>query len=722
MIRCVSPVLILLVGALGVVSTARAEQCRDYTFECLDPAFLKSETAPAYSHEESTLSPAKYEAGNGDFLAQFTSPSGKLVRIVIKAPVTSEVYNVPLIRPGESAYEYLNEALYAAPNIPRHNTIVNLPKGTYTFDLPLFSNCTSPIDHQPKYVHWQLAGASDLVIDGHGSTVNFSDFCLGMVLANVNRVTLRNFEFAWPDIQIASVATIVAVGGNGTTGYTYDVRITDLNPARVPRMIAGITAWDRRANHFDLESPNDDVSYGDGVDSGTPLQCVEAAAQQKISGCTVKDAPSYGVQFKVGEAVLLRYYSFATAISASGNDITLDHITFKNLIGSDYSYAQGRGLHVTHALLTRLPGKPVSAVGGGSLLTNVSGDVVVDNSWIGYQCDDAFDMNTTIVRFTPTPVPNNTPMSTLTFDASTPTLLAWPQSNIAQAGDVIGLFDNTLAFTGTAIVQAVSTPTSGGDSVLTLDRPVDSKLAASGFIAGDLTGSSGARYLIDHNVFAFNRARALLLQTPYGWVNRNTFVGQTLKEVYVLASQYWGEGPGAQELLLTGNRFDARGHNFSSGFSALDIMAEAANFPNAQNEVAGTLSPAAPINQNIVVAANTFITDHPQALVNVSSANDVLLYRDTLSLLQTADQSPSTDAQADRNGAALGPRQFPITVHDATHVLFEELTAYTSWLPNVTCDDSIMLALSTPPPLVTMFAPIACRVEATTSGLEFAGQ
>jgi hypothetical protein len=380
----------------------------------------------------------------------------------------------------------------------------------------------------------------------HGSAVNFSDFCLGMVLANVNRVTLRNFEFAWPDIQIASVATVVAIGGNGTAGYTYDVSIPDLNAAQMPRMIAGITAWDRSADHFDLDNPNDDVSYGDGIDSGTPLRCVGPPQQNiNIKECTVKDVPSYGVQFKVGQAVLLRYYSFATAISASGNDITLDHITFKNLIGSDYAYAQGRGLHVTHAVLTRLPGKPVSAVGGGSLLTNVGGDVVVDNSSIGYQCDDAFDMNTTIVRFTPTPVTNGTPMNTLTFDASTPTLLPWPQSNVTQAGDVIGFFDNAMAFTGAVVVQSVSMPTSGGNPVLTLDRPVDAKLAASGFIAGDLTGSAGARYLIDHNVFAFNRARALLLQTPYGWVDQNTFVGQTLKEVYLLASQYWGEGPGA---------------------------------------------------------------------------------------------------------------------------------------------------------------------------------
>jgi hypothetical protein len=710
---------LILAGALGFVSTARAEQCQDYTFACLDPAFLQSETVAAYAHEESTVSPAQFDAANGDFLAQFPSPSGKSVRIVVKAPVTSEVYDVPPIRSDESAYEYLNGALYTAPNVPRHSTVVNFPKGTYTFDLPLFSNCTSPIDHQPKYVHWQVAGASDLVIDGHGSTVNLSDFCLGLVLANVDRVTLRNFEFAWPNIQIASVASIVAIGGNGTTGYTYDVRISDLSAAQMPRMIAGITAWDRSADHFDLDHPNDDVSYGDGIDSGTPLQCADYG-QQTINGCTVKGVPSYGVQFKVGESVLLRYYSFATAISASGNDITLDHITFKNLIGSDYTYAQGRGLHVTHAVLTRLPGKPVSAVGGGSLLTNVGGDIVVDNSWIGYQCDDAFDMNTTIVRFTPTPVSNSTPMNTLTFDVSTPTLLPWPQSNIAQAGDVIGLFDNTMAFTGTAVVQSVSTPTSSGNSVLSLDRPVGAKLAVSGFIAGDLTGSAGARYLIDHNVFAFNRARALLLQTPYGWVDQNTFVGQTLKEVYVLASQYWGEGPGAQELLLTRNSFDARGHNFSSGFFALDIMAEAADFPNAQDEVAGTTSPAPPINQNIIAAANTFITDHPQALVNVSSANDVLLYRDSISLLRTADQSSNADVQADWSNAALGPRQYPVTVHDATDVFFDEMTAYTSWLPSVTCNDSIMLALTTPSPVVTSFPPIACRVEATTSGLAYA--
>jgi hypothetical protein len=139
-----------------------------------------------------------------------------------------------------------------------------------------------------------------------------------------------------------------------------------------------------------------------------------------------------------------------------------------------------------------------------------------------------------------------------------------------------------------------------------------------------------------------------------------SFVGQTLKQVYVLASQYWGEGPGAQELLITRNRFEAQGHNFLSGFFALDMLAEAANFPNAQDE---------PV---------------------------------------TYDQ--------DGWGGSLGPRQYPVTIHDATNVFFDEISPYSSWLPQVSCDDSIMLSLSTPSPAVSPFAPIACRVAATSRG------
>jgi hypothetical protein len=686
---------------------ASAQDNSEYTFAALYPDFLKTQIIPAYAQFELATSPAAYAPDHGDFRAQFVSPSGRPVTIVVKSPVTTKTYDVPPKYADQSFQDYLNAALYDSSGQPRSQTIIRFPTSTYTFDFPLHSNCTAPGSNQPNYVHWQLpAGAADLVIDGQGSTINFSDLCIGLNLPNVARVTLKNFTFAWPNIAIATVATVTDVGGNGNSGYTYDVKIGPPIIGTLPKMIAGATSWDRAADHWDLERPNDDVSYGDGVTSGIPVICAETPDEQKTAGCTVKNVPSYGVALTVGEALLLRYYSFSTTISISGDDVTLDHITLTNLIGSDFQYNQGRGLHVTHLLLTRMAGQPISAGGGGSLLTNLGGDVVIDHSWLGYQSDDAFDMNTTIMRYTPTPVVNNTPMNSFVFDASQPAHLPWPSYNIAQAGDVIGLFNNALTFQSVAKVTSVSPSGGGSTTTLVLNRNVDAALGKAGFIAGDLTTSAGARYLISDNDFVFNRARALLLQTPYGWVHGNRFVGQTLKEVYVLASQYWGEGAGAQELIISNNEFNGAGH--APTFYALDLIAEAANFPNAQDEVVGSVgAPAPSINQNIVVAGNRFTADRPVNLVNLSSVNNTVF-----DLIRFVEDVKKGDVPGDGSG------QRPVSVHDASNIYFGPNNRF-DWLGE-SCDDSQLLALSNPPPNVSPITPVACAIRATVSNFIYA--
>ncbi len=696
LVRICLPLIFTLAFGAG---DAWAQNNSDYTFAAIYPEFLKTRISPAYAQSELAKSPAAYDPG--DFRAEFVSPSGRPVTIIVKSPVVTKTYDVPAISAGQSVYAYLNGALYDSAGQPRRRTTIKFPTGTYNFDFPLFSNCAAP-GGQPNYVHWQLPdGAQDLVIDGQGSTIDFSDFCIGLNLPNVARVTLRNFTFAWPNIQIAAVATVTGIGGNGDSGYTYDVKIAPPAGGTLPKMIAAATSWDVAADHWDLERPNDDVSYGDGVTSGVPVVCAETPEARKTAGCTLRNVPSYGVAFTVGEALLLRYYAFSNAISISGSDVTLDHITLRNLIGADFAYSQGRGLHVTHLLLTRMDGQPISAGGGGSLLTNLGGDVVIDHSWFGYQSDDAFDMNTTITRYTPTPVVNDTPMNSFVFDPSQPARLTWPVDNIAQAGDVIGLFDNALAFQGKARVTAII-PGDGDTNTLALNRKIDPALAKAGFIAGDLTNSAGARYLISDNDFVFNRARALLLQTPYGWVDHNRFVGQTLKEVYVLASQYWGEGAGAQELIISNNAFSGAGH--APTFYPLDIIAEAANFPNAQDEVVGVAgAPAPPINQNIVVAGNLFTADRPINLINISSANNIAF----------ADNIFAEEAGTD--GAA---GQRPVSVHDASNIYFAPNNQF-GWLGEP-CANSQLLALSNPPPTVRAITPIACGVRATVSNFIYA--
>jgi hypothetical protein len=126
---------------------------------------------------------------------------------------------------------------------------------------------------------------------------------------------------------------------------------------------------------------------------------------------------------------------------------------------------------------------------------------------------------------------------------------------------------------------------------------------------------------------------------------------------------------------------------------------QAANFPNFQNEVAGTDSAAAPVNQNIIVADNTFATNRPQACVNVSSANNVLFTGSSFGLdVQPAHlvDFAATTNWFDRNDD--GPRRFPVSVHDASNIFFGNTDTYSSALPDTACTDSIMRQLSDRPP------------------------
>lgn len=691
-----------------LATTAHADSTEPFQF--LYPEFLKTEITPAYWQYESPISPATYEAGHGDFLSEFLSPSGKQVRLVVKAPVTTTEYEVPPIGKSQTAYDYLNNALYDASGNPRTATYIKFPKGTYNIEFPLNSYCSL------NYVHWQLpSGASDLIIDGQGSTVNFSDFCLGLNLPNVDRVTFKNFTFSWPKLQIATVATIIAVGGNGNIGYTYDVHVAPEHTARLPNILAAINAWDSVHNHYDTADTSN-VSYGSGfpAGSGVALTCEETPAERRISGCTARGITSYGVLFKVGQSVLLRHYDYASAINASGNDITFDRISLQNLIGFGFGYSQGRGFRVAHSVLTRMAGQPISSGGNASIIVpGVSGDVVFEDDSFGYSGDDPFDMNSPLIRYTSIPVVNNTnttnnvstPMNTFTFDASNPPdQLQWPAAFGVQNGDTIALFDNAMGFEGVAKAVSVTTPANSNTSLIALDRAVSPGLRQAGFIAADLTTSGGARYVIRDSTFLYTSARALLLQTPFGRVTHNYFAGQTQKQMYVLASQYWGEGPGAQELIIDHNTFDGGGAH-QQGFFALDVMAESTDFfsgqfPNVQNEVAGTNSAMPAVNQNIVVADNIFTSDRAVPIVNLSSVNNAVFSGNTFFV-------PS------------GSGAYPVTIHDASNIQFDKTNRYTSWLSGASCADSPLLALSSPSPAVSMVLPNACGISETVSGLVY---
>jgi hypothetical protein len=681
----------LLAGVAGLGPGADAKTCSDLTFACLRPEFLKTEI-PAYWQHQSPTSPATYDRAAGDYLSQFTSPSGKLVTVVVKSPVTTAEYDAPPIRPGESTDKYLNDAFFSATGQLRTGTLIRFPKGAYV--LP---------GHCQNGFNWALPdNLTDVVIDGQGSSLVFSGLCNGVGLSGAARVVLRNFNISWPDLKIASVGAVTAVD---TAASTYTVHVGPLTSGPAPRRVASAFAWDREGNHDDLIRSRENAFYGDGVTSGARL-CSDTS-----SGCDVT-LDSQGSPFVVGQSVVLHYYNYGSAIAVVGQDITFDHLNLENLIGAGFALFGGRGLRVSHCTITRTDGEPLGAGGNASAeFGSVSGDVVFDNNFFGYSGDDGFQLNWNIVQYSPVHVVKLSQyqvMPALVFSPLAPDKFKWPYQ--AAKGDVFVLYDNNLRFEGVRTVEKV-----GGSSapyMLTLDRAIDKTLIDHGFVGGDLTQFAGARYVVSNNTFAYTAGRALLLQTPFGLVDHNRFVGQTARQIYVNTSLFWGEGGSAQELTISDNVFDATGHGGSGptlqggDFLPIDIAAEPADpYLNFGPEVVGGARAIAPsVNQNIIVANNVFTSDRVTAVVNLSSMNNVAFVGNHFAL-QGAGSAAASD-------------QYPISIHDASNVYFDKTNTFSAaWLGQAFCRNSRLLDFPTPPAVVSL-QPIACGVAATTTNID----
>jgi hypothetical protein len=235
-------------------------------------------------------------------------------------------------------------------------------------------------------------------------------------------------------------------------------------------------------------------------------------------------------------------------------------------------------------------------------------------------------------------------------------------------GDPIALFGPELEFLAKdypSLVTSVNT-NSNGTNTLGLSAPIPAA-AAGGYLADLATPS--ARYIIRHNQYLHNRARGVLLQSAYGLVQNNTFVGQTLFPIYLVSSTFWGDGAGAQNLLVVGNHVSQPGRG--GGLAAVVLTREdsASNPVYVSRAAPGRFPPTPAIHQNIIFAGN-LIEHTPGAGFYISSANNVVLYRNTL--LDTV-RSPVPNVI---NSAPV--IDVPVVINDASNILLEGNT-FPSW-------------------------------------------
>ena len=192
----------------------------------------------------------------------------------------------------------------------------------------------------------------------------------------VSRVTVRNFTIDWPNLQAAAVGTVMAVGGNANSGYTYNLQVPVAN---IVKDFSVFTAWDSVNNYWSL-TKHDEVYYSNSYNfSGTGLAT-------NLPGTS---------QLTVGESLLVRHVGTHHAVTIlESQDVTMDSVTVYSSPDVGFLVDYGRGLHLTNCHVDRSGNRPISTIADAVHFVSYGGDVIIENSSFAYQGDDGLNLRT----------------------------------------------------------------------------------------------------------------------------------------------------------------------------------------------------------------------------------------------------------------------------------------------------------------------------------------
>jgi parallel beta-helix repeat protein len=114
----------------------------------------------------------------------------------------------------------------------------------------------------------------------------------------------------------------------------------------------------------------------------------------------------------------------------------------------------------------------------------------------------------------------------------------------------------------------------------------------------------GARFVIRNNKYLYNRARGILLQSSFGLLENNTFIGQTGHGL-ILGVAPDSEGPGVQNVIVRGNHFSNVGNIPQIQPLPEPDAAYGAMMISVQGD-ANNVTSQVPVHANLVLDSNTF--------------------------------------------------------------------------------------------------------------------
>jgi len=456
-------------------------------------------------------------AVSGDAQLSWTAPDTRTINVVVKAPApaagapTVTMGSVPT---GADARPYFDAALSLAAS--EHAGLLAIPTGTYTFK----SLGTGSLGHL------QILGQSDLVIDGQGSTLIFTQNANGVVIDTSQRVELTNFtiQYSLPT-QMYWIGTM-----SSTTPYT-------ITP------IAGYTVTSADTiGHMVQYNPATSSFVHGNVAVYSPASLAFTGTGFTSSSFNSSDA---GKTFMVfdhyygGVAINIETYNAPSQMQ----DITLNNITINSGPGmAIFAYGVQRGLGIWNSHILPAAGSLISTEYDAINIPYVGGDIYIHDNVIGYEGDDALNLNNLMLPVVST---------------SGTSLVLGQYSRFVQQNDLLSFFDASNTFLGMAQVTAPPVALGGLNWSFTLSNSVSGVTTSS--IVRDMN-LVNSRTAVVNNTIENCQCHGMLIQDPNVLVQGNT-LNNTLADGIKLITNVgsFKEGTGAINVLVQNNTINTTG-------------------------------------------------------------------------------------------------------------------------------------------------------------------
>lgn len=443
-----------------------------------------------------------------------------------------------------------------------------------------------------------LHGFSDVLIDGGGATLVFSNVVSCFSIAESDCVEIRNLKFDW-DWDSKPLSDIVTVANS--RGNELDLIFRD-READENTIFSAITQCDPETFTYGAKrATRENYIYQNP-------KCIESVTKTDKYTLHIKHDGSFS-SYADGEVYILRHYVYDASFMglSSSRNVTVDGVSLYGYPGSGF-IANGKASHfqLINSYIGVNPDFKETrhtSLGADAIhIVNSDGCFNIRNNDISGQGDDALNVHDGLG---------------CADEVNGNEIMLTANAMLVEVGDTLGFRDEKFNLTDITAKVIAKEQIRCDYCRLTFDRNLEG-IVGKNYIVFSTAYDSG-NYIVRDNYIHENRARGFLLQSSNGLCENNTFYKtdmQAIKVVMDITRGLWYEGTGVDRLVIRNNKFELCTYGRSGEVITIETNLD------------GETAESQPFT-NIEITGNTFV-DFPKYVLNANNVNGLTFTGNTV--------------------------------------------------------------------------------------------